>query len=42
MQGFRNVLALRAEIEGSWGGKAPGPERYLDLGYYDRALKRLR
>jgi ABC-type nitrate/sulfonate/bicarbonate transport system substrate-binding protein len=42
MQGFRNVLALRAEIEGSWGGKAPGPERYLDLSYYDNALKRLR
>jgi ABC-type nitrate/sulfonate/bicarbonate transport system substrate-binding protein len=41
MQGFRNVLALRAEIEGSWGGKAPGPERYLDLSYYDRALKRV-
>jgi ABC-type nitrate/sulfonate/bicarbonate transport system substrate-binding protein len=41
MQGFRNVLALRAEIEGSWGGKAPAPERYLDLSYYDRALKRV-
>ena len=42
MQGFRNVLALRAEIEGSWGGKAPEPERYVDLTYYDNALKRLR
>jgi ABC-type nitrate/sulfonate/bicarbonate transport system substrate-binding protein len=42
MPGFRNVLALRAEIEGSWGGKAPGPERYVDLSYYDKALKRLR
>src|SRR5207248_6404619 len=31
MQGFRNVLALRAEIEGSWGGKAPAPDKYLDL-----------
>src|SRR3954447_4044955 len=41
MQGFRNVLALRAEIEGSWGGKAPGPERYVDLSYYDKALHRL-
>ena len=39
MQGFRNVLALRAEIEGSWGGKAPAPERYVDLSYYERALK---
>jgi ABC-type nitrate/sulfonate/bicarbonate transport system substrate-binding protein len=42
MQGFRNVLALRAEIEGSWGGKPPPPERYVDLSYYDKALKRLK
>src|SRR4051812_10073530 len=41
MQGFRNVLALRAEIEGSWGGKAPAPERYVDLSYYEGAQKRL-
>jgi ABC-type nitrate/sulfonate/bicarbonate transport system substrate-binding protein len=42
MPGFRNVLALRAEIEGSWGGKPPPPERYVDLSYYDKALKRLK
>jgi ABC-type nitrate/sulfonate/bicarbonate transport system substrate-binding protein len=42
MQGFRNVLALRAEIEGSWGGSPPPAERYVDLSYYDRALKRLK
>jgi len=42
MQGFRNVLALRAEIEGSWGCKPPPPERYVDLSYYDKALKRLK
>jgi len=41
MQGFRNVLALRAEIEGSWGGKAPAPDKYLDLSYYEGAQKRL-
>ncbi len=41
LEGFRNVLALRAEIEGQWGGKAPPPERYVDLSYYDRAVKRL-
>jgi len=41
MEGFRNVLALRAEIEGSWGGKPPAPERYVDLSFYERALKRL-
>ena len=38
MQGFRNVLALRAEIEGSWGGKAPPPDRYVDLSFYQKAL----
>ena len=36
MQGFRNMLALRAEVEGK--PVAP-PERYLDLGYYERAMK---
>jgi len=39
--GFRNVLALRAEIEGDWGGTAPAPERYIDLSYYERAKRRL-
>jgi ABC-type nitrate/sulfonate/bicarbonate transport system substrate-binding protein len=38
LQGFRNVLALRAEIEGSWGGTPPAPERYIDLSYYERAM----
>jgi hypothetical protein len=41
MEGFRNVLALRAEIEGSWGGRAPSPDRYVDLSYYEGAMKRL-
>jgi len=41
MQGFRSVLALRAEIEGSWGGKPPAPERYVDLSYYENALKKI-
>ena len=39
LAGFKAVLGLRAEIEGQWGGTAPPPERYYDLGYYDRALK---
>ncbi|MES2401196.1 MAG: ABC transporter substrate-binding protein [Pseudomonadota bacterium] len=38
LEGFRNVLAMRAEIEGQWGGKAPDPAKYLDLSYYERAL----
>ncbi len=37
MKGFRNVLALRAEIEGQWGGKAPAPDKYLDMSFYERA-----
>ena len=42
VEGFKNVLALRAEIEGDWGGKPPAAERYFDLSYYDRALKKLK
>lgn len=41
LEGFRNVLALRAEIEGQWNGRAPDPAKYLDLGYYERALATL-
>jgi hypothetical protein len=37
-QGFENVLKLRAEVEGQWGGKAPAREKYLDLSYYRQAL----
>ena len=37
-EGFDNVLKLRQEVE---GGPAPDPAKYLDLSYYDRALKRL-
>ena len=40
-EGFRNILALRAEIEGSWGGKPPAPGKYIDLSYYERAMKAL-
>ena len=36
MDGFKNVLALRAEIE----GRMPAaPDRYVDLNYYERAMK---
>jgi len=41
MEGFKAVLALRAEIEGQWGGKPPAPDKYVDLSYYDRALRQL-
>ena len=35
---FSNVLKFRAEVEGTWGGKAPPPERYYDASYYETAL----
>jgi ABC-type nitrate/sulfonate/bicarbonate transport system substrate-binding protein len=38
MEGFKNVLKLRAEIEGQWGGHPPSPDKYVDLAYYDKAL----
>jgi len=41
VEGFRNVLALRAEIERKPQTEAAPPERYVDLGYYERALKRI-
>jgi len=41
MEGFRNQLALRAEFMGTWGGKAPEPDRYVDLSYYQRAIAAL-
>ncbi len=37
MVGFQNVLALRAEIEGQWGGKPPAADKFIDLSLYQRA-----
>lgn len=42
LQGFQNVLKLRAEIEGSWGGHPPAPEKYYDASYYNTALAKLK
>ena len=41
MEGFKNVLKLRAEIEGQWGGNPPEPGKYIDLSYYNKALASL-
>jgi ABC-type nitrate/sulfonate/bicarbonate transport system substrate-binding protein len=38
-EGFRNMLALRAEIERKAETDAVSPERYVDLRYYDQAMK---
>ena len=40
-QGFNNVLKLRAEIEGQWGGKPPAADKYVDLSYYKKAVASL-
>ncbi len=42
LDGFKNVLKLRAEVEGSWGGHPPAPEKYYDSSYYDAALTKLK
>jgi ABC-type nitrate/sulfonate/bicarbonate transport system substrate-binding protein len=38
LEGFRNMLALREEIEGGGRRTPPAPEKYLDLSYYERAM----
>ena len=38
LRGFENVLKLRAEVEGQWGGHAPPPDKYYDPSYYQAAL----
>ncbi|HEY8716271.1 MAG TPA: ABC transporter substrate-binding protein [Candidatus Acidoferrum sp.] len=38
IEGFKNVLHLRAEIEGQWGGHAPAVEKYYDASFYREAL----
>ncbi len=40
-EGLQNVLKLRAEVEGQWGGVPPAPEKYLELSCYEQALKGL-
>jgi len=39
VEGFRNMLALRAEIARKPETEATPPERYVDLHYYDGAMK---
>lgn len=38
VEGFRNMLALRAEIERKPETEAASPERYVDLHYYEGAM----
>jgi ABC-type nitrate/sulfonate/bicarbonate transport system substrate-binding protein len=38
IEGFKNVLRLRADHQGQWGGTPPSPDKYLDLSYYEKAM----
>jgi NitT/TauT family transport system substrate-binding protein len=38
---FENVLKLRAEVEGSWDGHPPAPDKYYDPAWYEAALAKL-
>jgi ABC-type nitrate/sulfonate/bicarbonate transport system substrate-binding protein len=40
VEAFKNLLKVRAEVEGTWGGKPPSPDKYYDPSYYRRALPR--
>jgi len=42
LEGFKNVLKLRAEIEGQWAGQAPSPDKYYDPSYYRQALAKIK
>src|SRR6266436_5012827 len=42
LDGFKNVLKLRAEVEGQWNGHPPAPEKYYDSSYYDAAVAKLK
>jgi ABC-type nitrate/sulfonate/bicarbonate transport system substrate-binding protein len=42
LDGFKNVLKLRAEVEGQWGGHPPAPEKYYDSSFYNAALAKLK
>lgn len=42
LRGFQNVLKLRAEVEGSWGGHPPPPEKYYDASFYEAALAKVK
>lgn len=38
VEGFKNVLNLRAEVEHQWNEKAPATEKYYEPSYYREAL----
>ncbi|MBU0587575.1 MAG: ABC transporter substrate-binding protein [Gammaproteobacteria bacterium] len=42
LAGFHTVLAIRAEMEGMWGGTPPAPDKYLEPAYFEQALQTAR
>ena len=42
VEGLRNVLAIRAEFTGQWGGTPPAPDKYIELGPYSRGVARIK
>ena len=41
-EGLKNVLKLRADVEGQWNGHPPSPDEFYDGSFYDAALERVR
>jgi len=41
LEGFKNVLKLRGEIERQWGGNPPTAEAYFDSSYYEKAIRKI-
>ncbi len=42
IRGFENVLKLRAEVEGQWGGHPPAIDKYYDPNFYESALLKIK
>lgn len=42
MDGLRKILQLRAELNNQWGGTPPAADKYVDLGYYEKAIAGLK
>ncbi|MEJ0049886.1 MAG: ABC transporter substrate-binding protein [Methylovirgula sp.] len=41
LEGFKNTLAIRESVVGTWQGAVPEATSFLDMNYYDRAILEL-
>jgi hypothetical protein len=41
LEGFAQVLSIRAEMEGMWGGQPPAADKFLNLSFYEQARQSL-